>query len=150
MAIYAADSAMQCMVSAQYAGTLDATVTDSNGVVTIQTPSVFCMGATLNSPSSKFIVKTGNGGDPTYNLQNDEVNIKIYQTGEPILFDFSNDSCAMVTITEGREIGNTNDKERKVIIESRGYNNKFSLPCDKQGVYNPRTVERAIRVIYRK
>ena len=88
-------------------------------------------------------ITLANNGEVSYNLKFDAEN-PIYQTATPIGFSFTNDACAFVTITQGTD---KDTNKHKVIIESRGYNNQFSKPCSETGGYNPRTVERAIRLV---
>jgi type II secretory pathway pseudopilin PulG len=138
MAIYAADSAIQCAVGAYYNGELYASPDPATGDAT-SPARIFCMGGTSSSNYQKI-------DSAEYNLLIDEQNkIYIYRTVTPFRFGFGNDSCAIVTITKGKDIATG---KHRVFIESRGYNNEFSAPCNEGGAYNPRTVERAIRLIY--
>ena len=130
MAIYAADSALQCALAAYYQKTLDTSLAE---------PWIICNGARSKSSYNQL----ANEADSSYNLKKDNEN-PVYQTASPLGFGFTNDACAFVTITQGTD--KTTDKH-KVIIESRGYNNQFSKPCSETGGYNPRTVERAIRLV---
>ena len=137
MAIYAADSAIQCAIGAYYNGYLDVKP-DANGNPTSPI-SIPCMGGQHPGVYEIF-------NDNSYNLKNDaNAHIYSYRNQSPLLFGFGNDSCALVTITNGLDV--TTSKHR-IFIESRGYNNQFSAPCDPSAAYNPRTVERAIRLIY--
>ncbi len=129
MAIYAADSAMQCAVAAYRQNKIE-----------VSGPAIiFCNGVT----NSASFVERINASESAYNLKFDEEH-PISETDKPIGFGFTNDSCAFVTITHGTD---KDTDKHKVIIESRGYNNQFSKPCSETGGYNPRTVERAIRLV---
>jgi Tfp pilus assembly protein PilE len=133
-AIYAADSAMQCVIGAYYNSKLSTT---SSGA------SVYCNGLTVTGSFNEIV----GVGDPSHSMRNGDVGgtiYKIYTTATPLGFDFSNDTCAFVNITDGYDVATGN---HKIVIESRGYNDRFSAPC-APGNNNPRTVERAIRLIY--
>ncbi len=134
MAIYAADSAMQCVISSVWNDRLS-TSTEGGGT------SVYCNGGIVTGS----YVEVPGAGDPSHNMRNGDVGgtvYKIHTTSTPLGFDFRNDTCALVSITDGYDI--TSGKH-KTIIESRGYNDQFSAPCTP-GKNNPRTVERAIRL----
>ena len=68
-----------------------------------------------------------------------------WQISSPIQFSFRNGSCARVTVTAGYD---TSTGRHKTVIDSRGYAFGDSQPCNDEGEWNPRSVERAIRLVY--
>lgn len=136
VAIYAADSAMQCVIGAVW----------NDNVGTSTGASVSCNNRIV---SGSYQIVEGSV-DPSHNMLNGTVDGTLYEIRTlvtPLGFDFNNDdndSCALVNITDGYDALTRN---HKIVIESRGYNDQFSAPCTP-GNSNPRTVERAIRLIY--
>lgn len=133
-AIYAADSAMQCAIGAFWNGQLDIL----NGA------TVYCNGY---DTTGTFV--EADNVDPLYGIRigGDDGNgqpYKVYEITTPLSFGFNNDTCAFVTMIRGFDTGPL--ANQKIVIESRGYNDQFSAPCTA-GKNNPRTVERAVRVI---
>ncbi len=143
MAIYAADSAIQCAVQSLYEGNLATSTRDEEtGEYNARNAIIFCNNSLI---SQSFDIDAADkiNAEDNYNL--DTTTYKIEQIESPMFFDFSNDSCAIVNVTKGYDSINF---KHKYIIDAKGYNNKFSKPCTENAEYNPRTVERAIRIIY--
>lgn len=142
MAIYAADSAIQCAIQSYSKGQLS-TSTLVNGVIT---PSNVIINCNSNTASSPYITAPQNESFSIYNLKNDAT-FRVEETdpNQPLAFNNSNDSCAFITIIQGYDATNNG---HKTIIEARGYSNNYSPPCAPNSPYNPRNVERAIRLIY--
>ena len=142
LAIYAADSAIQCMVGSYYEGLLATSTKDSDGNVSSVDAQVYCsLGLNLHSSfqqvgqlTDDFNFKTDNG-------------FNNYSLTDPLRFAFSNDTCAIGYVYDGYD---KTTLKHKTIIEVRGYNTSFSKPCDngENAVFNPRAVERAIRLVY--
>jgi type II secretory pathway pseudopilin PulG len=142
IAIYAADSAIQCAIEAYSKANL-ATSTLVNGVVTPRSATVNC-----NNESVSSAYVTANQGEnfTLYNLKNDATfRVEKTDPDQPLTFYNSNDSCAFITVIQGYDATNNG---HKTIIEARGYSNNYSPPCAPNSPYNPRNVERAIRLIY--
>jgi hypothetical protein len=106
-------------------------------------PQVNCAGI---QDINKIYSNTNTPMSSEYNFKVDG-NYKISYLDTPLNFSFYNDTCALVYLYDGYD--NTTSKH-KTIIEVRGYNNQFSKPCNtnNDATYNPRTVERAIRLVY--
>lgn len=141
LAIYAADSAIQCLVASYYEGNLATTTKDSNGNIVNLKGQVYCAG--LNTDSD---FQRAQGANSEFNYKTDN-GYSVYELANPFYFNFINDTCAIGYIYDGYD--NTTNKH-KTIIEVRGYNTIFSKPCDtgQNAVFNPRAVERAIRLVY--
>lgn len=142
LAIYAADSAIQCMVQSYYEGLLStSTVEQLTGNVVPRNAQVNCLGF---SDDQIFTDQNFNGQG--YNLKTDN-GYSVSYLAEPLYFDFNNDTCALGYVYDGYD---STTGKHKTIIEVRGYNNKFSKPCNDSvdAIFNPRTVERAIRLVY--
>jgi hypothetical protein len=137
-----ADSAIQCAIEAYSKANL-ATSTLVNGVVTPRSATVNC-----NNESVSSAYVTANQGEnfTLYNLKNDATfRVEKTDPDQPLTFYNSNDSCAFITVIQGYDATNNG---HKTIIEARGYSNNYSPPCAPNSPYNPRNVERAIRLIY--
>jgi Tfp pilus assembly protein PilE len=142
MAIYAADSAIQCALESYYKADL-ATSTLVNGNFVPKSATVNCNNELVSSP---YINAPQNESFSLYNLKNDAV-FRVEETdpSQPLAFYNSNNSCAFITIIQGYDATNNG---HKTIIEARGYSSNYSPPCAPNSPYNPRNVERAIRLIY--
>lgn len=134
VAIYAADSGIQCAVQADAALKLE----PSKGVAEIACNGTLLTGtySEVNSVSSDFVSDVL--------IKTDEH--AIYQTPPMTLVlpdaASANKVCATIKVTDGY-----NDKDVHVrIIESRGYNTFDGTTC---GEPNPRAIERAIWLVYR-
>jgi len=142
IAVYAADSAIQCAVEAYFEDHL-ATSSPKN--------EVYCNGMTYTFIFSGALGTDSPLIDSGMNLLNNGPSGKyqVNQTNTPLKFELSNNSCALVTITVGYD-KNTTPPKHKIIVDSRGYNDKDSWPCNQEenAPVNPRAVERAIRLIY--
>jgi hypothetical protein len=143
IAIYAADSGIQCAVEAYKSGTNLAT----------SSPATIGCNNNLN-PSGAYsnfkdlTIATDMGLDSS---------ITIYQSA-PIIIKLppgnpgdTINTCAIVIVTQGYYDNGSGGYSHKTIIDSRGYNIANSGPCDSSRLnpLNPRAVERAIRLIYR-
>lgn len=129
--LYAADSAMECV-----AATDIATGTPSSP----RSIAIQCNGR-QNNPAVPFTGPISSGLDPVVWPQN---NLVAYQASEiPVVLD--NDTCALVTITDGY-YSDGSTLQHKTVVDLRGYNY-----CDENGrpISSSRTVERALRLTYR-
>jgi type II secretory pathway pseudopilin PulG len=142
IAIYAADSAIQCALESYYRADLS-TSTLVNGNFVPKDATVNCNNETVSSP---YINAPQNENFDIYNLKNDAT-FRVEETdpNQPLAFYNSNDSCAFINVIQGYDATNGG---HKTIIEARGYSNNYSPPCAPNSPYNPRNVERAIRLIY--
>jgi hypothetical protein len=143
MAVYAADSAIQCAVDAYNNHIL--VVEDAGGVP--QNGRIKCVDS---SPGYDFITITdlSSSYDQGMNLEDGNYMGKdyyIYQSDFPAQINFSNDTCAKITVTTGFDLST---HKHKTIIDSRGYNFRDYYPCLDDGEVNSRSVERAIRLQY--
>jgi len=145
MAIYAADSAIQCAIQSYMNLKLaTSTLTGDDPAVLVPTnASMNCNGQIASSP----YVNAGSGEDfSIYNLANTP-SLKVEVTSQPLgFYNYSNNSCALLTIIQGYDA--TDNTKHKTVIEARGYSDSNSIPCAPGSGYNPRNVERAIRLIY--
>lgn len=143
MAIYAADSAIQCAIQS-YMNFRFATST-LVGDPAVAVPSnafMNCNGQPVSSPYRN----AGIGEFSIYNLANND-GLRVEVTSQPLgFYNYSNNSCALVTVIQGYDA--TDNSKHKTIIEARGYSDANSAPCSGGSIYNPRNVERAIRLIY--
>ncbi len=141
LAIYAADSAIQCMVASYYEGNLATSTVDINGNVSTLSAKTYCAGSNIQSAFQNVV-----GLSSDYNFKTDN-NFTVQELVSPFFFDFPNDTCAIGYVYDGYDATTV---KHKTIIEVRGYNTKFSKPCDigENAVFNPRAVERAIRLVY--
>ncbi|MCL5782021.1 MAG: hypothetical protein M1459_01530 [Patescibacteria group bacterium] len=148
LAIYAADSAIQCAVEAYNKGNID----PSN-----PNPVILC-----------GIDKDGNVQSKTLSYSNDRNLADTYATANGISLNTSNSSsypyaisstdnsvnftfpqtgvddgtCATITVVDGYNSSN----KHMTVIDARGYNMFTYSPCDPGSAYNPRLVERQIRL----
>ena len=125
-ALYAADSAIEC---------LSATTIATDTPVTVR-----CNNDSTNAGRTTTFSAVSSGLDP--GLWPSPTNV--YRTTQDVLVTLDGGTCAMVSITDGNYVDSGNTKH-KTIIESRGYN-----LCDSAGPQvSSRTVERALRLTYR-
>ncbi len=144
-AVYAADSAIQCAVNSYFSNLL-ATSTMVGSLPVARPASIMCNGTTAQSS----YVTLGFGSsyvDPGMNLRNTSASptYRVEKTNGIIQFNFSNGTCARIVVTQGYD---NNTLKHKTIIDSRGYVDANSQPCNSSGPWNPRNVERAIRLVY--
>lgn len=139
MAVYAAESAIQCAVEAYFEDHLDTSSLNNHVFCSDSTDSITFETLANDQASSKRI--------EGMNLKNDGLGgtYEVEQTIAPLKFELSNNSCALVTVTVGFD---DPSKKHKIIVDSRGYNDRNSWPCNSTGAVNPRAVERAIRLVY--
>lgn len=144
MAIYAADSAIQCAIQS-YLNVKFATSTfvGDPPVLVPANASINCNGQiALSGYRTALTVEDFS----IYNLANTTY-LKVEVTNQPLgFYNYSNNSCALITIIQGYDA--TDNTKHKTIIEARGYSDSNSVPCSTASNYNPRNVERAIRLIY--
>lgn len=137
IAVYASDSGAQCGVEAYF----------ENQLSTSSPASISCESGLLSSPFE--VLSSGSSGRLTgMNMKNENSpGITAWQTddSDPIIFLFPNGSCSIITVTVGYDL--TTNKH-KTVVDSRGYNDSSSWPCNPTGPINPRAVERAIRLVY--
>ncbi|MEA2715548.1 MAG: hypothetical protein QOG91_576 [Candidatus Parcubacteria bacterium] len=135
VAIYAADSGIQCAVEAYYKGTL---ATTSSSV------TIPCNGADVVSAFNPV-----NFGDITGLGIGSSIYRDFYQT-PAIKIGLPNHVCAAVTVTDGYYDDVKNGKPvHMTVIESRGYNIGGTASGESCPDNNPREIERAIRLVYR-
>jgi len=135
VAIYAADSAIQCAVAAYANGTLVEYHTDE-GQGNSNRPERYVLSCGSSGGNGNF------GNNPTTEATVGFLTGTAYQSGEvSIIYD--NNTCAKVVITDGFDSLKTT--RHKVRIESRGYSIGNAGACP---VRNPRTTERAIQLEY--
>jgi hypothetical protein len=143
MAVYAADSGIQCAVDAYNNHILveeDTSGIPLNGTIRCSdAESGFEFGAI--TPSSVTYDSGMNLEDGTFG----GINYDIYQSKSPAQLNFSDDTCVKIVVTTGYDL---TTHKHKTIIDSRGYNFREYYPCSNIGSVNPRSVERAIRLQY--
>jgi hypothetical protein len=146
IAVYAADSGIQCALSAYFDNIL-ATSTFNPAKAFIPCNLITTTGV---SNYEELPIGQNDRIDAAMQLEND-AEYRVWQTIEPIQFNFdSSKSCVRITVTVGFD---KTSKKHKTVIDSRGYNDVDSFPCfdpilDDDDRYNPRAVERAVRLIY--
>lgn len=134
MAIYAADSGIQCALetySSTFFATTSSQILNCNDV---RATSLWSTYASTNSAVSDM----GFGSLPGFN--------QVFQTAIPYKIFFNNGTCAVVTVSDGYD----NIPSHMTVIDARGYNiGKSTGPgtgtCPDT---NPREIERAIRLVY--
>ena len=134
VAIYAADSGIQCALKAFYNSKLS--VGSGAAVIT-------CNG----NPEAKAFYKGYDSTDDslnTYGFKTDSGE-KFYITERPIKLTLPGETCALVTVAQGKVQGAT-ELENRTFIISRGYNLGNSWPCVETAPANPRAIERAIKL----
>jgi len=129
VAIYAADSGIQCAAEAYWEGLL--------------------------ATSSPPVRLTCNGADVVSNYLGENVGVltglenliqissiyPFYQT-PALKFALPNKTCVAITVTDGY----ANNFTHLTVIESRGYNIGDGTTCPE---INPRSIERSVRLVYR-
>jgi len=128
MAIYVADSAIQCAVESYV----------KLGFDPLNNTGMTCNKQLFDATFTDIPL----GDDLSiYDLINNPNN----RAERSNLLRFDNKkSCATVTVIRGYD----NKNQHKTIIEARGYSDLFSFPCSGISRKNSRNVERAIRLIY--
>lgn len=146
VAIYAADSGIQCAVEGYNHHDIPG---DFEGDLASGTPLVGPRPMVCNdlavprtyttfAPSPDLGLFVGRAADGT--------DYVAYRSSEAI-YPLANNTCAIVVIYDGYDTSNAHS--HKLIIESRGYNIANSGPCAAGTTANPRAVERTIRLYYR-
>jgi len=139
IAIYAADSGMQCITEASG---WESRSQDWNGHVSTSSGPVQLRCSKSNGlyDYASFVPYS----DSEFLNSGDYIS---YKAG-PIQVALPNNTCARLWITDGYD---PTTRRHKVVFESRGYNIADSGPCAPVGTpapANPRAVERAIRMQY--
>lgn len=152
LAIYAADSAIQCAVEAFGKGDI---------AVDAPSPKISCGTVEAGSIQTDNFVYTKNNSGGNIGIYTTPNNISLTTndtSGKPfyispyndtiISFKFSatpgsdDGTCATVVIIDGYD----NNGKHMTVIDARGYNMITSSPCSNSSTYNPRLVERLIRL----
>mgnify|MGYP001560333492 CR=1 FL=1 len=167
VAIYAADSGIQCATEAFFKDQLSTSTTLSNGVTVAKSATISCA-AIYPTPmiyppitdSQDFVNSISESDVSDMGLiagthtQHSEIpegqTFVIYQTRNPLQAYLPNNTCVRIIVTDGYYIDSTNKIRHKTVIESNGYNISNSGPCNASNlVPNPRAVERTIRLEYK-
>lgn len=134
VAVYAADSGIQCAVQAFHTGNLATSTTVA---------SIYCDGRQylMSFDNDYGFIKE----DPS--LKTDD-GFKTSRLENKIVIQLHNKTCAIVDVIHGYYQNGTAYGQR-TIIDSSGYNISDSGPCDTtNNPVNPRAVERSIRLQY--
>lgn len=142
MAIYAADSAIQCAVQS-YLNLRLATST-LVGDPPSPVPAYAIINCSDQISSSGYVYAGLEEDFSAYGLVN-RSDLRVEVTSSSLgFYNDLNNACALIKIIQGYDAAG----KHKTIIEARGYSDSNSLPCNVESDFNPRNVERAIRLIY--
>jgi hypothetical protein len=136
MAIYAADSGIECAVASFNQSLLmpkDSLGNDRQAVI-------YCGSGTAATSNFGLITGTAEADRMSFNSS-----FPVYQTVNPLQANLKNGTCVRTTVTVGKSTLSGNPD--RTVIEARGYNLSTSGPCGGSSTH-PRQVERAIQVVY--